>query len=84
MEATAFNTAHINVAFIHERFDEKRKRFAAGPKRWVAANMRPESFHELKAASNIGNNLRKYGSSTACEHAQSYIWVWSRYFHKLL
>ncbi len=46
MEATAFNTAHINVAFIHERFDEERKCFTAGPKRWVTANVRPERRSE--------------------------------------
>jgi len=84
MEATAFNAAHINIAFIHERFDEKRKSFTAGPKRWVATDMRPESFHELQTASNIGNNLRKYGCSPACEHAQGHVWVRPRYFHKLL
>src|SRR5947208_8445779 len=27
VETTAFNTAHINVAFVHERFDEERKCF---------------------------------------------------------
>ena len=83
MEAAAFNAAHINVALIHERFDEKRKSFTAGPKRWVTSNMRPESFHKLKAASNIGNNLRKYGSSSTSKHAQGHVWVWSRNFHEL-
>jgi hypothetical protein len=74
MEARTLNTAHINVAFIHERFDEERKSFTAGPKRWVTANMRPESFHELKAASNIGNNLRKYCSTSAWSMHES-CWV---------
>ena len=32
MEATAFDTAHINVAFVHERFDEERQGFTTGPK----------------------------------------------------
>ena len=83
MEATTFNTAHIYIAFIHERFDKECKCFTAGPKRRVTSDMRPESFHELEATSDIGNDLRQYGGSSACEHAQGHVWVWSHHFHKL-
>lgn len=58
MEATAFDAAHVDIAFIHERFDEERKRLAAGPERWIAADMGPKRFHELQTASNICDDLR--------------------------
>ena len=45
VEAAAFDAAHVNVALIHERFDEECERLAAGPERWVCANMRPERLH---------------------------------------
>lgn len=84
MEATALDAAHVDVAFIHKRLDKERERLAAGPKRWIAADMGPKGFHELETASNIGNNLRQYGSSAACEHAQGHVWARSHHFHELL
>ena len=58
MEATAFDAAHVNVAFIHERFDEERERLAAGPERGVGADMGPERLHQFEAAANVGDDLR--------------------------
>ena len=69
MEATAFDAAHVDIAFIHERFDEERKRLAAGPERWIAANVWPEGFHQLEAAADVGHNLWQYGSTATCKHA---------------
>ena len=45
MEATAFDAAHIDIAFVHEWFHEERERFAAGPERGLGADMWPERFH---------------------------------------
>ena len=53
MEAAAFDTAHVDVAFIHERFDEERKRLTARPERRIGSNVRPERLHELEAATDI-------------------------------
>ena len=69
MEAAAFDAAHVDVAFVHERLDEERERLAAGPEGWVGADMRPERFHQLEAATNVGDDLRKYGRATTREHA---------------
>ena len=69
MEAAALNAAHVDVAFVHERLDEERERFAAGPEEWVGADMRPERFHQFEAAANVGDHLRKYGGAATREHA---------------
>ena len=57
MEAAALDATHIDIAFVHEWFDEECERLAACPEGWVGANVRPECFHELEAAADVGDDL---------------------------
>ena len=84
VEAAAFDAAHVNVALIHKWFDEECERFAAGPERWVGADMRPQRLHEFKTAANVGNDLRQGGRSSTGEHAQRHIGARPYHVHKLL
>ena len=57
MEAAAFDAAHVNITLVHEWFDEECERLVACPEGWVGANVRPEYFHELEAATDVGDDL---------------------------
>src|SRR2546421_7742394 len=59
VEAAAFDAAHVNVALIHERFDEESKRLAADPERWVGADMRPQRPLDFKTGANSGSDRRQ-------------------------
>lgn len=84
MEAAALDATHVDVAFVHERFDEKGERFAAGPERRIGPDMRPEGFHQLEAAPDVGDDLRQDGGTTTCQHAQGHIGAWTHHLHELL
>ena len=84
MKTAALDTAHVDIAFIHERLDKESKRFAAGPEGWIGADMRPESLHQFEAAADISDDLWKYSGSATGEHAQSHIGTWSHDIHELL
>lgn len=58
METAALNPAHIDIALVHKWFDEEGKGLAACPERWVGANVRPQRFHQLEAATDVGDDLR--------------------------
>src|SRR6266852_2425485 len=84
MEAAALDATHVDVAFVHERFDEKGERFAAGPKRGIGPDMRPEGFHQLEAAADIGDDLWQDCGTTTCQHAQGHIGARTHHLHELL
>ncbi len=84
METAALDATHVDVAFIHKGFDEESERLAASPERWVGANMRPERFHQLEAATDVRDNLWQDGGTSTREHAQGHIWTWAHHFHELL
>ena len=69
METAALDAAHIDIAFIHERLDKKRQGFMSGPEGGISTDMRPERFHQLEAATNVGDDLRQYGGTATREHA---------------
>src|SRR5579863_3741321 len=53
VEAAALDAAHVDVAFVHEGFDEEGERLATGPERGVGADMGPEGFHQFEAAADV-------------------------------
>src|SRR5712691_1015106 len=83
METAPFNPAHINITLVHEGFDEKSERLAAGPERWISTNVRPERLHQLEAAANVGDDLWENGGTTTGEHPQRHVWAWPHYIHEL-
>src|SRR5262249_14688190 len=84
VEAAALNAAHVEIALVHEGFDEKGERLAVGPERGISANVGPERLHELETTTNVGNNLWEYSGATSCKHAQSHIRAWPHYLHEFL
>ncbi len=84
MEAAAFDPAHVDIALVHEWFDEEGERLAACPEGWVGADVRPQRLHQFEAAADVGNNLWQDGGSATGEHAQCHIWARSHHIHKLL